>query len=76
MRPASGLPPDPSSNGRAAMSERLLTQQQRRALRLYAVGCADKEIAWRLGISERTVRFHISEAKKRLNGAHARAQSR
>ena len=45
----------------------VLTPQQRRVLRLVAVGCSDKVIAGRMGISERTVRFHVASAANRLN---------
>jgi len=41
-------------------------------LRLHAIGCPDKIIALRVGVSERTVRFHIAEAIKRL-GAYPAA---
>lgn len=55
-------------------SDTLLTKQQRRVLYLVAVGCTDKTIAARLGISERTARFHVAGAMSRLgadSGSHA-----
>lgn len=52
----------------------VLTTQERRVLRLIALGCPDKIIAARLRISERTVRFHVSEAQSRL-GASGRAHT-
>jgi len=47
-----------------------LTLQQRRALRLVALGLNDKLIAVHLGVAERTVRFHISQAIRRLGAAN------
>jgi DNA-binding CsgD family transcriptional regulator len=50
-----------------------LTEREREILALVAARNADKEIAARLGIRERTVRFHLSECRRRL-GAVSRAQ--
>jgi DNA-binding CsgD family transcriptional regulator len=47
--------------------EPLLTRQQRRALHLVALGCTDDAIAQRLGLSPRTVRFHVAAAVKQLH---------
>jgi LuxR family transcriptional regulator, quorum-sensing system regulator BjaR1 len=52
----------------------LLTEREREILALTAAGYGDKAIAARLGISERTIRFHLSECERRLgaaNRAHA-----
>lgn len=51
-----------------------LTEREREILRLLAAGLANKEISARLGIAERTVKFHVSEILARLgasNRAHA-----
>lgn len=51
-----------------------LTPREREILKLLAGGLANREIAQRLGISERTVKFHVSEILARLeasNRAHA-----
>ncbi len=51
-----------------------LTEREREILRLLAEGLANKEISARLGIAERTVKFHVSEILARLgasNRAHA-----
>jgi len=50
-----------------------LTERQTEVLRLVASGLAYKEVAQRLGISERTVRFHMTEIMERLHLAN-RAQ--
>jgi len=65
-----------SATNRAPLLSRqkVLTFRQRRALRLHAIGCPDKVIAIRVGVSERTVRFHIAEAIKRL-GAQSRSHA-
>lgn len=51
-----------------------LTEREREILALLAQGQANKEIADRLGITERTVKFHVSRILARLgasNRAHA-----
>lgn len=37
-----------------------LTRQQRRVLVLVAAGCSTKQLADRLGISQRTAQWHVS----------------
>ena len=44
-----------------------LTERQTEVLRLVASGLAYKEVAQRLGLSERTVRFHMAEIMERLH---------
>ena len=51
-----------------------LTDREREILRLLAVGHPNKAIAAELGISERTVKYHVSEILARL-GATNRAQA-
>lgn len=51
-----------------------LTKREREVLRLIAEGLATKQIAPRLGISERTVKFHVTSLLNKL-GAETRAQA-
>jgi DNA-binding NarL/FixJ family response regulator len=45
----------------------LLTPREVEVLSLMAEGVGNKEIAWRLSISEHTVKFHISSIFAKLN---------
>ncbi len=51
-----------------------LTGREHQVLRLVAEGLATKQIARRLGISERTVKFHVTSVLNKL-GAENRAQA-
>ena len=51
-----------------------LTARETEVLRLVAEGLANKEIAFRLGISEHTVKFHVSALLGKL-GAGSRAEA-
>jgi len=51
-----------------------LTARETEVLRMVAEGLANKEIAWRLGISEHTVKFHVSSVLGKL-GAGSRAEA-
>jgi DNA-binding NarL/FixJ family response regulator len=51
-----------------------LTARETEVLRMIAEGLANKEIAWRLGISEHTVKFHVSALLGKL-GAASRAEA-
>lgn len=51
-----------------------LTGREKEVLRLIAEGLPNKEIAWRLGISEHTVKFHVSAVLGKL-GASSRAEA-
>lgn len=51
-----------------------LTVREREVLRMIADGLANKEIAWKLGISEHTVKFHVSALLGKL-GAASRAEA-
>ncbi len=46
-----------------------LTPREIEVLRLLAEGVANKQIAWRLNISEHTVKFHISSLFNKLNAS-------
>jgi DNA-binding NarL/FixJ family response regulator len=51
-----------------------LTARETEVLRMIADGLANKEIAWKLGISEHTVKFHVSAVLGKL-GAASRAEA-
>jgi len=59
---------------RAAESPDALTPREKEVLGLVAAGHANREIATRLGISERTVKFHVSAILSKL-GASNRTQA-
>jgi DNA-binding NarL/FixJ family response regulator len=44
-----------------------LTPRELEVLRMMADGAANKEVAWRLGISEHTVKFHVASILGKLN---------
>ena len=44
-----------------------LTAREREVLRMLADGAANKTIAWKLGISEHTVKFHVAQILAKLN---------
>jgi DNA-binding NarL/FixJ family response regulator len=46
-----------------------LTAREREVLRMMADGAANKEIAWKLGISEHTVKFHVASILAKLNAS-------
>jgi DNA-binding NarL/FixJ family response regulator len=62
---------DAPATGRAPST---LTAREKEVLRMIAEGLANKEIAWRLGISEHTVKFHVSALLGKL-GAGSRAEA-
>ena len=51
-----------------------LTAREKEVLQMIAEGLANKEIAWRLGISDHTVKFHVSALLGKL-GAGSRAEA-
>ena len=51
-----------------------ITSRETEVLRMLAEGAVNKEIAARLGISEHTVKFHISSILDKL-GASTRAEA-
>lgn len=46
-----------------------LSPRELEILRMLAAGMANKAIAWKLGISEHTVKFHVAAILNRLNAA-------
>jgi NarL family two-component system response regulator YdfI len=46
-----------------------LTARELEVLRMMAEGAANKAIAWKLGISEHTVKFHVASILQKLNAA-------
>ena len=44
-----------------------LTARELEVLRMLAEGAANKSIAWKLGISEHTVKFHVAQILGKLN---------
>jgi len=53
----------------APASDRLLTAREIEVLRMLSEGLANKEIAWRMGISEHTVKFHVGSLFTKLNAS-------
>lgn len=51
----------------AAFDEEPLTPRELEVLHLLAEGVANKEIAWRLAISEHTVKFHVASILTKLH---------
>jgi two-component system, NarL family, response regulator YdfI len=62
---------DPVPNNRALpeISSHALTQREIEVLRMLAEGLGNKTIAWRLGISEHTVKFHVAAIMGKLHAA-------
>jgi two-component system, NarL family, response regulator YdfI len=50
-----------------ASADASLTPREIEVLRMLAEGLANKNIAWKLGISEHTVKFHITSIFTKLN---------
>jgi DNA-binding NarL/FixJ family response regulator len=44
-----------------------LTARELEVLRMMADGAANKAIAWKLGISEHTVKFHVASILQKLH---------
>ena len=59
---------------RAAGETSALTARELEVLRMMADGAANKIIAWKLGISEHTVKFHVASILARL-GASSRTEA-
>jgi DNA-binding NarL/FixJ family response regulator len=59
---------------RTAVGSSTLTPRELEVLRMMAEGAANKVIAWKLGISEHTVKFHVASILNKLN-AGTRAEA-
>ncbi|MGW8225825.1 MAG: response regulator transcription factor [Anaerolineales bacterium] len=66
------LQQDSSSAAATSNQESILTSREREVLRAAALGERNKEIAYKLGISERTVKAHLSSIYNKL-GVDSRA---
>jgi DNA-binding NarL/FixJ family response regulator len=74
---AAGLgifPPQHLNASSETTSPSILTARETEVLRMIAEGLANKEIAWRLGISDHTVKFHVSALLGKL-GVSSRAEA-
>lgn len=60
----SPAPVEAADNGGAP-----LTAREMEVLRMMADGAANKEIAWKLAISEHTVKFHVASVMGKLNAS-------
>lgn len=69
--PAGSLEPEESELA-ARIAE--LTPQQFRVLSMLGAGLLNKQIAWELGVSEATVKAHMTAVLRKL-GAHSRTQA-
>ncbi len=65
-----GAPQLLSNSEEAAVERGPLTEREAQVLELLARGLANKQIAVELGISEHTVKFHISSIYAKLNAAN------
>ncbi len=65
---AAGLVVLPSAKTPAPLpgADMLLTAREKEVLQLLAQGVGNKEIAWRLNITEHTVKFHVSSLMTKL----------
>jgi DNA-binding NarL/FixJ family response regulator len=62
------------AQAQAEVGASALTPRELEALRMMAEGAANKIIAWKLGISEHTVKFHVASILARL-GASSRTEA-
>ena len=68
------LPIDAEKQSKLDSSDQILTPREIEVLRMIAEGLGNKEIASKLGISDHTVKFHISSSFAKL-GASNRAEA-
>jgi DNA-binding NarL/FixJ family response regulator len=68
------LTPEAVASRASSHTTSLLTARETEVLQMIAEGLANKEIAWRLGISEHTVKFHVSALLGKL-GVTSRAEA-
>jgi NarL family two-component system response regulator YdfI len=61
--------PSPAPRGLPGSSLQALTPREIEVLNMLAEGLGNKAIAWRLGISEHTVKFHLSSIFTKLNAS-------
>ena len=59
----------PDSAGASGSPGDALTARETEVLRMIADGAPNKNIAWKLGISEHTVKFHVSSIMAKLGAA-------
>jgi len=59
--------PSPAETGDSGGAA--LTPRETEVLRMLADGAANKEIAWKLAISEHTVKFHVASVMGKLNAS-------
>ena len=64
---ADGLPATPGSPPPAEPEGDALTPREREVLEMLAEGLSNKEIAWRMNISEHTVKFHLASVFAKLD---------
>jgi DNA-binding NarL/FixJ family response regulator len=70
-------PPTQAMETAAAAPVATLTPRELEVLRMMADGAANKEIAWKLGISEHTVKFHVASILGKLDaGSRTEAVTR
>jgi two-component system, NarL family, response regulator YdfI len=72
--PLAHAPPQISQRDASASPGQQLSPREAEILNLLAAGLGNKEIAWRLKISEHTVKFHITSIFNKLN-ASGRAEA-
>jgi DNA-binding NarL/FixJ family response regulator len=68
------FPADGPDGAQDSTAPSILTARETEVLRMIAEGLANKEIAWRLGISDHTVKFHVSALLGKL-GVSSRAEA-
>ena len=64
-----GIETLPSEHAPMPANQAPLSQREIEVLRMLSEGHANKEIAWRLGISEHTVKFHVASLFQKLNAS-------
>lgn len=72
--PLADTPPPIQNRDPSRSLELQLSPRESEVLNLLAAGLGNKEIAWRLKISEHTVKFHVTSIFNKLN-ASGRAEA-
>lgn len=70
---AVAIPLDPPAGSDQLLDDVTLSPREREVLRLVASGARNKDVAKKLGISENTVKFHVSNLLRKA-GARSRAE--